>query len=294
MEIVANIANADAALEAINNGAEGVGLVRTEFLFLEREKAPSEMEQFQVYKKMVQHMNGLPIIIRTLDIGGDKEVPYLNLPKEDNPFLGLRGIRLCLENIELFKEQLRAIYQASKYGPIKIMFPMVGLLEEFIEAAQIAEEVRLEIGVEKIDIGMMIEVPSAVLMAEHFIKEADFFSVGTNDLTQYVLSMDRGHQGLAKKADALHPAVLKMIKMASDIANKEGKWLGVCGNLASNTLGAKILTGLGVSELSVTSASVPNIKAIIRDTSLEECVNLANKALLQKTAADVKALENVN
>lgn len=291
MEVVANIANADAALEAINNGAEGVGLVRTEFLFLERDHAPSETEQFQSYKKMVQHLNGLPLIIRTLDIGGDKEVPYLNMPKEDNPFLGVRGIRLCLQNKELFKEQLRAIYQASKYGPIKIMFPMVGLLEEFRAGVKIAEEVRAEVEAQKIDIGMMIEVPSAVLMAEHFIKEADFFSIGTNDLTQYVLSMDRGHQGLAKKADALHPAVLQMIKMTCDVANKNGKWVGVCGNLAANPLAAKILTGLGVAELSVTGTAVPNIKAIIRQTNLEECKELAKKALSQETATAVRALE---
>ncbi|WP_421715285.1 phosphoenolpyruvate--protein phosphotransferase [Arcobacter arenosus] len=291
MEVVANIANADGALEAVNNGAEGVGLLRTEFLFLERDSAPNETEQFQAYKKMVQHLNGLPLIIRTLDIGGDKEVSYLNMPKEDNPFLGIRGIRLCLEYKDLFKEQLRAIYQASKYGPIKIMFPMVGLLEEFREASKIAEEVRVEVGASKIDIGMMIEVPSAVLMAEHFIKEADFFSIGTNDLTQYVLSMDRGHQGLAKKADALHPAVLKMIKMTCDAAKKENKWVGVCGNLAANPLAAKILTGLGVKELSVTASSIANIKSEIRKTSLKECKELALKALSLQTSDEVRSLE---
>ncbi|TLP38296.1 phosphoenolpyruvate--protein phosphotransferase [Arcobacter arenosus] len=291
MEVVANIANADGALEAVNNGAEGVGLLRTEFLFLERDSAPNETEQFQAYKKMVQHLNGLPLIIRTLDIGGDKEVSYLNMPKEDNPFLGIRGIRLCLEYKDLFKEQLRAIYQASKYGPIKIMFPMVGLLEEFREASKIAEEVRVEVGASKIDIGMMIEVPSAVLMAEHFIKEADFFSIGTNDLTQYVLSMDRGHQGLAKKADALHPAVLKMIKMTCDAAKKENKWVGVCGNLAANPLAAKILTGLGVKELSVTASSIANIKSEIRKTSLKECEELALKALSLQTSDEVRSLE---
>ncbi len=291
MEVVANIANADGALEAVNNGAEGVGLLRTEFLFLERDSAPNETEQFQAYKKMVQHLNGLPLIIRTLDIGGDKEVSYLNMPKEDNPFLGIRGIRLCLEYKDLFKEQLRAIYQASKYGPIKIMFPMVGLLEEFREASKIAEEVRVEVGASKIDIGMMIEVPSAVLMAEHFIKEADFFSIGTNDLTQYVLSMDRGHQGLAKKADALHPAVLKMIKTTCDAAKKENKWVGVCGNLAANPLAAKILTGLGVKELSVTASSIANIKSEIRKTSLKECKELALKALSLQTSDEVRSLE---
>lgn len=291
VEIVANIANAQGALDAVENGAEGVGLLRTEFLFLERDSAPDETEQFQSYKKMVQHLNGLPLIIRTLDIGGDKEVPYLNMPKEDNPFLGIRGIRLCLQYKDMFKEQLRAIYQASKYGPVKIMFPMVGLLEEFREASKIAEEVRVEVGASKIDIGMMIEVPSAVLMAEHFIKEADFFSVGTNDLTQYVLSMDRGHQGLARQADALHPAVLRMIKMTCDVANKAGKWVGVCGNLAANPLAAKILTGLGVAELSVTVSSVPNIKAIIRESSFKECQELANLALEKQTADEVRALE---
>jgi multiphosphoryl transfer protein len=293
VEVVANIGSADEALEAINNGSEGVGLVRTEFLFLKRDKAPNEVEQFFSYKKMVQHMIGLPLVIRTLDIGGDKEVPYLHIPKEDNPFLGVRGIRLCLEHKELFKEQLRAIYKARKYGPIRIMFPMVGLVEEFREAKAMAEEVREEVDAEPIEIGMMIEVPSAVLMAEHFAKEAAFFSVGTNDLTQYVLSMDRGHQKLAKKADALHPAVLKMIKTLCDVAQQNGKWVGVCGNLAANPLGAKILTGFGVKELSMTSSAVPKIKALIRESSLKECKELADKALMQESAFAVRALENI-
>lgn len=292
MEIVANIADEQGAKTAVENGAEGVGLLRTEFLFLKRDTAPNETEQFQTYKKAVQHLNGLPLIIRTLDIGGDKEVPYLNMPKEDNPFLGIRGIRLCLNYPELFKEQLRAIYQASKYGPVKIMFPMVGLLEEFRDASKIAEEIRLEVGAEPIDIGMMIEVPSAVMLAEHFAKEAAFFSIGTNDLTQYVLSMDRGHEGLAKQADALHPAVLRMIDLTCQAAKKNGKWVGVCGNLAANPLAAKILTGLGVAELSVTTAAVANIKSVIRNTNMQECKDLAQKALSFATAKEVRSLAN--
>ncbi len=213
IEVVANIGGAAEAEQAVNAGAEGIGLLRSEFLFLQREQPPSEDEQFEAYSAMTRALNGLPLIIRTLDIGGDKEVPYLSVPTEANPFLGVRGIRLCLARPDLFRTQLRAIYRAAATGPVKIMFPMVATVEELLAARAIAEGVRLELDAAPVEIGIMIEVPSAVLMAPELAVHADFFSVGTNDLTQYVLAMDRLHPSLARQADALHPAVLRMIAL---------------------------------------------------------------------------------
>jgi phosphoenolpyruvate-protein kinase (PTS system EI component) len=224
--------------------------LRSEFLFLQRAEPPSEDEQFVAYSAMTRALNGLPLIIRTLDIGGDKEVPYLSLPAEENPFLGVRGIRLCLARSDLFRPQLRAIYRAAATGPVKIMFPMIATVEELRAARAIAEEVRVELGAAVVDIGIMIEVPSAVLMAPELAALADFFSVGTNDLTQYVLAMDRGHPSLARQADALHPAVLRMIDMTVKAATAAGRWVGVCGGMAGDPM---ILAGLGVAELSIVS-----------------------------------------
>jgi phosphocarrier protein FPr len=289
VEVVANIGSASEAEQAVNAGAEGVGLLRTEFLFLNRSEPPSEEEQFEAYTQMTKALNGLPLIIRTLDIGGDKAVPYLNLPKEENPFLGVRGIRLCLQRPDLFRPQLGAIYRASKTGPIKIMFPMMSTLED-LKAKAIAEEVRLEVGADPVEIGMMIEVPSAVVMANEFAKEVDFFSIGTNDLTQYVLAMDRGHPALAKQADGLHPAVLRMIHLTVQAAEAAGKWVGVCGGIAGEPLGAAILTGLGVTELSVSIPSVAAVKAKLRNLSLARTRELANLALKCRNAQEVRAL----
>jgi multiphosphoryl transfer protein len=293
VEIVANIGHAEEAAVAVEAGAEGVGLLRTEFLFLGRETAPTEDEQFLAYTEMIRALNGLPIVIRTLDIGGDKIVPYLGLTHEENPFLGVRGIRLCLRRPDVFKTQLRAIYRAAataEAGAVKIMFPMVTTLEDLRAAKKIAEAVRAEIGAPKCDIGIMVEVPSVVLMAREFAREADFFSVGTNDLTQYALAIDRQHPELGKEADALHPAVLRLIDLTVKAATAEGKWVGVCGGAAGETLGASILAGLGVTELSMSAPSLAAVKAKLRGTSIKALRALAQRALACSTAAEVRAL----
>ena len=290
MEVVANIGKPAEAAQAVDAGAEGVGLVRTEFLFLERDVPPSEDEQFAAYTEMTRALNGLPLVIRTLDIGGDKALPYLSLPAETNPFLGVRGIRLCLRRPDLFIPQLRAIYRASTTGPVNIMFPMIATLEEFRDARAIAERVREEVKVPSVPMGMMVEVPSAVMMAEEFAREVDFFSIGTNDLTQYVLAMDRLHPTLAPQVDALHPAVLRMIRRVVQAADGAGKWVGVCGGIAGDPLGAIILAGIGVSELSMSIPSVAAVKSKLRRGSHAQARRLAERALACATAADVRQL----
>ena len=290
VEVVANIGRTEEAAQAVNAGGEGVGLLRTEFLFLDRTSPPTEEEQFAAYREMVQALNGLPLIIRTLDIGGDKAAPYLDMPAEENPFLGVRGIRLCLARPELFRTQLRAIYRAAEYGPVKIMFPMVSTLEDLEAAKAMAAEVRWELGAKAVEIGIMIEVPSAVVMAEELAQEVDFFSIGTNDLTQYLLAMDRGHPILAKQADGLHPAVLRMVDRTVQAATAAGKWVGVCGGIAGDPRGAAILTGLGVTELSVSIPSIAAIKAQVRRLSLARAQVLARQAVACRTASEVRGL----
>lgn len=290
VEVVANIGKVEEAGQAVNAGGEGVGLLRTEFLFLDRTAPPTEEEQFEAYRAMVQALNGLPIIIRTLDIGGDKAAPYLNMPAEDNPFLGVRGIRLCLAKPELFRAQLRAIYRAAAFGPVKIMFPMISNMEDLLAAKTFAAEVRWELDAPAVDIGIMIEVPSAVMMAHELAQQVDFFSIGTNDLTQYTLAMDRGHPMLAKQADGLHPAVLRMIERTVQAADDAGIWVGVCGGIAGDPKGAVLLTGLGVTELSMSIPSIAAIKAQLRRLSLAQCQDYAWRALTCATAAEVRAL----
>lgn len=290
VEVVANISRVAEAVQAVNAGGEGVGLLRTEFLFLDRTSPPTEEEQFSAYCEMVKALNGLPIIIRTLDIGGDKAAPYLDMPAEENPFLGLRGIRLCLSKPDMFRSQLRAIYRAAEYGPVRIMFPMVSTLEDLEAAKSIAAEVRWDLGAEAVEIGIMVEVPSAVLMAPELAEEVDFFSIGTNDLTQYVLAMDRGHPILAKQADGLHPAVLRMVERTVQAASAAGKWVGVCGGIAGDPKGAAILVGLGVTELSVSIPSIAAIKAQLRRLSHNQTQALARKAIACRTAAEVRSL----
>ena len=290
VEVAANIGGAADAARAVEAGAEGVGLMRTEFLFLGRDTAPTEEEQLAAFTAMTRALNGLPLIIRTLDIGGDKEVPYLPLPREDNPFLGVRGIRLCLRRPELFIPHLRAILRASATGPVRIMFPMVASLEELREAKEITERVRAELGVPPVEIGIMVEVPSAVVMADELAREVDFFSVGTNDLTQYVLAMDRMHATLGAQVDGLHPAVLRMIDQTVRAATAAGKWVGVCGGIAGDPVGALILTGLGVEELSMSVPSIAAVKATLRRYSRAQTQAFARRALACGTAPEVRAI----
>jgi multiphosphoryl transfer protein len=292
VEVVGNIGKAAEATTAVEAGAEGIGLMRTEFLFLERDTPPSEEEQYEAYTEMTRALNGLPLILRTLDIGGDKIASYISLAKEENPFLGIRGIRLCLRQPGIFLPQLRAIYRASTTGPIKIMFPMISTLEDLHEAKQVAEQVRQELGVPPVEIGIMVEVPSTVLMAAEFAKHVDFFSVGTNDLTQYTLAMDRMHAALAKNVDGLHPAILRMIDMTVRAAKGAGKWVGVCGGVAGDPLGAAILSGLGVTELSMSLPSIAAVKSSLRKIKRADAEKLARRALACSTAAEVRQLNH--
>jgi phosphocarrier protein FPr/phosphocarrier protein len=291
IEVVANVRNATETLEGVRNGAEGVGLLRSEFLFDDRNSAPDEEEQAQAYTAVANVLGPeRTLVVRTLDVGGDKPLPYLPLPKEENPFLGLRGIRVSLDHPELFRTQLRAILRVANLTKLHIMFPMVATLEELRAAkALLADEVRLRGPTAEIQVGLMIEVPSAAVMAEQFAREADFFSIGTNDLTQYTLAMDRGHPQLAKKADGLHPAVLKMIALSCEGAHAHGKWVGVCGGLASDLLAVPVLLGLGVTELSASVPAIPAIKSLIKRLSMNDCRALAKEVLQMETATDVRA-----
>ena len=290
MEIVANIGGVAESRRAAERGAEGVGLLRTEFLFLERANAPTEDEQFEAYRDIAQAFGDQPVIVRTLDIGGDKAIPYLPVPYEENPFLGERGIRLCLAQTDLFRTQLRAILRASQHGYLRIMFPMIADLSELREAKALVEELRAALDVPPIEIGIMIEVPSAALLAEVFAREVDFFSIGTNDLTQYTMAVDRTHPTLAKQSDGLHPSVLRLVDRTVRGAHAADKWVGVCGELAADPEAVPILVGLGVDELSVNVPAVPIVKAQVRSLKFTRVQELAAEALTCGTAAQVREL----
>jgi phosphocarrier protein FPr len=291
VEVVANIGKVKDAEEAIALGGEGVGLLRSEFVFMDRASAPTEDEQTGIYRSILEVLGrDRPMILRTLDVGGDKPLPYLPMPHEENPFLGERGIRLQLDQPELFRTQLRAILRASTAGKLRVMFPMIGRVEELRMAKAMLEEERQKLGVDPIEVGIMIEVPSAAVMAEQLAKDVDFFSVGTNDLTQYTLAMDRGHPKLAPFVDALHPAVLRLINTAVQGAGRYGKWVGVCGGVAGDPQAVPILIGLGVKELSVSVPVIPTVKAQVRSLSLGQCQKLAGQAIALETAAEVRDL----
>ncbi len=290
IDVTANAGSAADARKAVEKGADGIGLLRTEFLFLERTMAPSEDEQYQVYHEIAETMGARPVIVRTLDIGGDKPLAYIQLKPEMNPFLGERGIRLCLNRPELFRAQLRAILRAAPSGNLKIMFPMVSDIAELRQARGIIEELRTELGAPPVQIGIMIEVPSAALMADVFAPEIDFFSIGTNDLTQYTLAIDRAHPALAARHDGLHPSVLRLIAQTIDAAHQHGKRADLCGELGSDPMGIPILVGLGMDELSVTIPAVPTVKAQVRLLNMAELQPLARQALACSTAQEVRAL----
>ena len=288
LEVAANIRNAQEAREAVAAGAEGVGLLRSEFLFLDREMAPTEDEQAAEYCAVAKLLGpGRKLVIRTLDVGGDKPLSYLPLPREANPFLGLRGVRVSLERPELFRTQLRAILRAAPLGDLHIMFPMIATLEELRAARAILAEEAKSLG-QSAKVGVMIEVPSAVLIADALAQEADFFSIGTNDLTQYCMAMDRGHPQLAQQADALHPSVLKLIGLTVESAHKHGKWVGICGGLASDVLAIPALLGLGVDELSVSVPAIGAVKARLSRLKKAGCQELARELLLLSTAGAVR------
>lgn len=290
VDVTANAGSIADAAEALHMGADGIGLLRTEFLFLERTTAPTEDEQFSVYNAIAETMKTLPVIVRTLDIGGDKPVPYIQMKPELNPFLGERGIRLCLNRPELFCEQLRAILRAAPSGNLRIMFPMISDIAEIRQARALIEELRAELNSDPIQVGIMVEVPSAALMADVLAPEIDFFSIGTNDLTQYALAMDRGNSALASKHDGLHPAVLRLIAQTIDAAHKYGKRADICGELGSDAAAVPILLGLGMDELSVSIPSIPTVKAQVRSLRISDLQSLAREALNCSTAQEVREL----
>jgi phosphoenolpyruvate-protein phosphotransferase len=291
IEVAANIGGVGDAEQAVALGAEAVGLLRSEFLFLHRSTAPTEVEQETVYADIVRALGReRRVVIRTLDVGGDKPLPYLPIPREDNPFLGERGIRVLLDHPELFRTQLRAILRASRGGFVSVMFPMIATMAEWKAARAMLEEERARLGMPRVEAGIMVEVASAALLADHFAREVDFFSIGTNDLTQYTLAMDRGHPRLAAQVDGLSPAVLRLIAQTVRAAKAHGRWTGVCGGIASDPQAVPLLVGLGVDELSVSVPVIPAIKAQVRRLRLAECQTLAEAALACADASDVRAL----
>jgi multiphosphoryl transfer protein len=296
IEVVANIGSPDDVPAALENGAEGVGLLRTEFLFLERDSMPSEDEQVAAYKAIAAGLQGRPLILRTLDVGADKPLPYLPQRPEANPFLGVRGIRLALEQPELLETQLRAVLRTAAEYPLKLMFPMVATLEEYRQAKAVLADVRAELErggaptPNELDVGVMIEVPAAALAAEQFAPEVDFFSLGTNDLTQYTMAAERGNAAVAGLADGLHPSVLRLIGTVAEAANGHGKWAGVCGELASDPVAVPVLVGLGVAELSANAPAIPAVKQAVRGVDAEAAREVAEKAVELSSAAEVRKL----
>ena len=298
VEVCANIGTVRDVAGAERNGAEGVGLYRTEFLFMDRDSLPSEEEQFQAYKAVAEAVGSQAVIVRTMDIGGDKDLPYMNLPKEENPFLGWRAIRIAMDRKEILHAQLRAILRASSFGKLRIMFPMIISVEEvrFLKAeletlkAQLREEGKAFD--ESIEVGIMVETPASAVIARHLAKEVDFFSIGTNDLTQYTLAVDRGNDLISHLYNPMTPSVLGLIKQVIDASHAEGKWTGMCGELAGDERATLLLLGMGLDEFSMSAISIPSIKKIIRNTNFEDAKALAEQALAQPTAEDLMNLVN--
>lgn len=296
IEVSANIGNLEDLRLAIENGCDGVGLFRTEFLYMESDGFPTEEHQFEVYKEATQMLGEKPLIIRTLDIGGDKGLDYFKFPVEENPFLGYRAIRLCLDKVDIFKTQLRALVRASAFGNLKIMIPFVVNINELKESLDLIEEIKKDLDKEGIaynkdlDVGIMVETSASILMADKFIKYADFFSIGTNDLTQYTLAVDRGNENIAHMYSNYNPAVLRAIKHVIDVSHQTGKWTGMCGAFAADTEATKLLLGLGLDEFSGSSAKIAEIKDTILKSSLKEEENFANKAIDLELTEEVEEL----
>ncbi|MFI8416712.1 phosphoenolpyruvate-protein phosphotransferase PtsI [Serratia sp. NPDC078593] len=293
VEVCANIGTVRDVAGAERNGAEGVGLYRTEFLFMDRDSLPTEDEQFQAYKAVAEAMGSQAVIVRTMDIGGDKDLPYMNLPKEENPFLGWRAIRIAMDRREILHAQLRAILRASAFGKLRIMFPMIISVEEVRDLKGELETLKAQLREEgkafdeKIEVGVMVETPAAAVIAHHLAKEVDFFSIGTNDLTQYTLAVDRGNELISHLYNPMSPSVLGLIKQVIDASHAEGKWTGMCGELAGDERATLLLLGMGLDEFSMSAISIPRIKKIIRNTNFEDVKALAAQALAQPTAQDL-------
>ena len=293
VELFGNIGKAKDAKNALTMGAQGIGLYRTEFLYMENDELPAEDVQFEEYKKVAQDMKGKPVIIRTMDIGGDKELKCLDLPSEMNPFLGYRAIRISLNRPDIFKVQLRALLRASAFGDIHIMYPMIASVEEVKQANAMLDECKAELTAEgkefnkDIKVGIMIEVPAAAVISPILAKYVDFFSIGTNDLCQYTLAVDRMNEAIGSLYQPLHPGVIRLIKHVIDASHEQGKFTGMCGELASDPVATMILLGLGLDEFSMTASSIPLIKNILRSVSKAECEEVANKALTMDTAEEI-------
>ncbi|QTK07524.1 phosphoenolpyruvate--protein phosphotransferase [Staphylococcus haemolyticus] len=297
-ELAANIGTPDDLYGVMENGAEGIGLYRTEFLYMGRDQMPTEDEQFEAYKKVLETMKDKRVVVRTLDIGGDKELPYLNLPKEMNPFLGYRAIRLCLDQQDIFRTQLRALLRASAYGKLNIMFPMVATINEFRDAKAILLEEKENLKndghdvSDEIGLGIMVEIPSTAALADIFAKEVDFFSIGTNDLIQYTMAADRMSERVSYLYQPYNPAILRLVKQVIEASHKEGKWTGMCGEMAGDETAIPLLLGLGLDEFSMSATSILKARRQINGLSKNEMSELANRAINCATQEEVKDLVN--
>ncbi|HDY7698024.1 TPA: phosphoenolpyruvate-protein phosphotransferase PtsI [Vibrio vulnificus] len=295
VEVCGNIGTVKDCDGIIRNGGEGVGLYRTEFLFMDRDALPTEEEQYQAYKEVAEAMEGQAVIIRTMDIGGDKDLPYMDLPKEMNPFLGWRAVRISLDRREILRDQLRGILRASAHGKLRIMFPMIISVEEIRALKEAIEEYKAELRAEglafdeNIEIGVMVETPAAAAIAHHLAKEVSFFSIGTNDLTQYTLAVDRGNEMISHLYNPLSPAVLTVIKQVIDASHAEGKWTGMCGELAGDERATLLLLGMGLDEFSMSGISIPKVKKVIRNANFAAVKAMAEEALSLPTAAEIEA-----
>ncbi|SEO49107.1 phosphotransferase system, enzyme I, PtsI [Amphibacillus marinus] len=295
VELVANIGTPDDVQGVLNNGGEGVGLYRTEFLYMGNSDFPTEDQQFEAYKSVLEQMGDKPVVVRTLDIGGDKELSYLDLPKEMNPFLGFRAVRLCLERDDIFRTQLRALLRASTYGNLKIMFPMIATLNEFRDAKALLLEEKENLTSEgvnvsdDIEIGIMVEIPSTAVIARQFAKEVDFFSIGTNDLIQYTMAADRMNERVSYLYQPYHPAILNLVNNVIEAAHAEGKWAGMCGEMAGDSIAIPILLGLGLDEFSMSATSILPARTQIKDLSKEDLASYKDELLSMSTADEVEA-----